>query len=92
MLGTPAQGVAGVLLGMAARRDAVDLLRAPAPPKAIIAGRDDQIIRLTDLQALTAQLPHLSLRVLDDAGHLPMIEQPDATTAALRDLLSYWKR
>jgi pimeloyl-ACP methyl ester carboxylesterase len=92
MLGTPAQGVAGVLLGMAARRDAVDLLRAPAPPKAIIAGRNDQIIRLTDLQALTAQLPHLSLRVLDDAGHLPMIEQPDATTAALRDLLSYWKR
>jgi pimeloyl-ACP methyl ester carboxylesterase len=92
MLSTPAQGVAGVLQGMAARPDAVDLLRAPAPPKAIIAGRDDQIIRLTDLQALTAQMPHLSLRVIDDAGHLPMIEQPDATTAALRDVLSYWKR
>jgi pimeloyl-ACP methyl ester carboxylesterase len=92
MLNTPPQGVAGVLLGMAARPDAVDLLRAPAPPKALIAGRDDQIVRLTDLQALTAQLPHLNLRVIDDAGHLPMVEQPDATTAALRELLSYWKR
>jgi len=92
MLKTPAQGVAGVLSGMAARPDSVDLLRVPAPPKALIAGRDDQIVRLADLQALTAQMPHLRLIVIDDAGHLPMIEQPDATTAALRDLLTYWKR
>lgn len=92
MLNTPAQGVAGVLLGMAARPDAVGLLRIPTPPKALIAGRDDQIVRLADLQALTAQMPHLRLTVIDGAGHLPMIEQPDATTAALRDLLIYWKR
>lgn len=92
MLNTPAQGVAGVLLGMAARPDSVDLLRNPAPPKAIIAGREDQIIRLADLQALATQMPHLSLHVIDEAGHLPMLEQPDATTAALRALLTYWLR
>ncbi len=92
MLNTSPQGVSGMLLGMADRPDAVDLLRDPAPPKAIIAGRDDQIVRLADLQTLAAQLPHLNLRVIDEAGHLPMIEQPDATTATLRDLLAYWKR
>ncbi|MGQ9849006.1 MAG: alpha/beta fold hydrolase [Aggregatilineaceae bacterium] len=92
MLNTPAQGVAGVLLGMAARPDSVDLLRIPTPPKAIIAGRDDQIVKLDSLRALAAQIPHLRLQVIDDAGHLPMIEQPDATTAALRQILTYWKR
>jgi pimeloyl-ACP methyl ester carboxylesterase len=88
MLKTPPQGVAGVLGGMAARPDAVDVLRRPDPPKAILAGRDDQIVRLADLQALVAELPHVALRVIDGAGHLPMIEQPEATTAALRAFLA----
>lgn len=88
MLRTPPQGVAGVLDGMAARPDAVDMLRPPAPPKAILAGREDQIVRLADLQALVAELPHVALHVMDGAGHLPMIEQPEATTAALRAFLA----
>ncbi len=88
MLRTPPQGVAGVLSGMAARPDAVDALRPLDPPKAILAGRDDQIVRLADLQALVAELPHVALHVIDGAGHLPMIEQPEATTAALRAFLA----
>jgi len=30
-------------------------------------------------------IPYAQLRVLEDAGHLPSLEQPEATTAALRD-------
>ncbi len=88
MLKTPPQGVAGVLGGMAVRPDAVDVLRPLDPPKAILAGREDQIVKLADLQALVADLPHVALRVIDGAGHLPMIEQPEATTAALRAFLA----
>jgi len=65
----------------------VDVLRPLVPPKAILAGRDDQIVPLADLQALVAELPHVALHVIDGAGHLPMIEQPEATTAALRAFL-----
>ena len=93
MLKTPPQGVAGVLGGMAARAGAVDVLRPPAPPKAILAGRDDQIIPLADLRALVTGLPHIALHVIDGAGHLPMIEQPEATTAVLRSFLAaLWGR
>ncbi len=88
MLKTPPQGVASVLSGMAARPDAVNVLRPLTPPKAILAGRDDQIVRLADLQALVAELPHVALHVIDGAGHLPMIEQPEATSAALRAFLA----
>ncbi len=90
MLNTAPEGVAGALRGMAARPDAVNVLREPVPPKAIIAGREDQIVKLDDLEELAAAMPHLALKVVDGAGHLPMIEQPQPTAAALRALLDAW--
>ena len=33
-------------------------------------------------------IPYAELRILTDAGHLPTLERPDATTAALRDWLA----
>ncbi len=55
-------------------------------PTAIIWGRDDPWIPLASGEALHAALPDAEWHIIDDAGHLPMDEQP----AAFNDILLAW--
>jgi pimeloyl-ACP methyl ester carboxylesterase len=52
-------------------------------PSAIIWGREDPWIPLASGEALHAALPDAEWHIIDDAGHLPMEEQPDAFNAVL---------
>jgi pimeloyl-ACP methyl ester carboxylesterase len=87
MVGTPPAGVAGSQQGMAARPDAVETLRAAPIPMAVIAGAHDQIVKPDMIVKWLDSAPHLRLVWIDGAGHMPMIEQPEATTAAQREFL-----
>ena len=60
-----------------------DVLRVPA---VIIWGRDDPWIPLASGEALRDALPDAEWHIIDDAGHLPMEEQP----AAFNDILITW--
>jgi pimeloyl-ACP methyl ester carboxylesterase len=55
-------------------------------PTLIIWGREDRWIRLASGEALRAALPDASWAIIDDAGHLPMEEQP----AAFNETLLAW--
>jgi pimeloyl-ACP methyl ester carboxylesterase len=57
-----------------------DLLRVPT---LVVWGRRDAWIPLESGEALRAALPDAEWRIIDDAGHLPMEEQPEAFNAAL---------
>jgi pimeloyl-ACP methyl ester carboxylesterase len=57
-----------------------DLVRVPT---LIIWGREDPWIPLKSGEALQAALPEAQWHIIDDAGHMPMQEQPDAFNAAL---------
>ncbi|GAA5148474.1 alpha/beta hydrolase [Microbacterium pseudoresistens] len=48
----------------------------------LIWGRQDGIIPASTSRAWTDALPHTRLTVIDDAGHLPHVEQPEAFRAA----------
>jgi pimeloyl-ACP methyl ester carboxylesterase len=92
MVKTSPEGVAGSLLGMADRMDSTDNLRNVTVPTIVIAGSDDGIIKQDMIQDLLASLPHADLVQIEGAGHLPMIERPDETTAALRRFLDHMPR
>ncbi|HYN48560.1 MAG TPA: alpha/beta fold hydrolase [Candidatus Nanopelagicales bacterium] len=57
-----------------------DMLRAPT---LIIWGRGDPWIPLASGEALRAALPDAAWQIVDNAGHLPMEEQPEAFNAVL---------
>ncbi len=69
---------------LATRPDQQDNLKLVNVPSLILCGKEDRLCPL-DRHVLLAQLiPGARLEVIDGAGHLPTLEQPEATTTALR--------
>ena len=80
-------GIAGSLRGMAGRPDSVETLRSANVPAVVIAGVEDQIAALDVMQRMASTIPGAYLVKIAGAGHIPMVEQPEVTTSALRDFL-----
>ena len=56
-------------------------------PALVLWGVHDAIFPAWQAHAAAARLPHGRLAVLPDCGHLPHVERPRETTAALVDFL-----
>jgi 3-oxoadipate enol-lactonase len=87
MTGTAPEGAAAALRGRAERRDYRDLLATVTVPTLILVGRDDEFTPVSDAEAMHARVPDSTLAIVDDAGHLPNLEQPDETNRVLRAFL-----
>ena len=87
ILNTPPSGIIGALHGMAARPDSHPILSTIGVPVLIVTGDKDQIIPLAKAEAMTALFPKATLKVIAGAGHMTMLEQPVATTAAIDEFL-----
>jgi 3-oxoadipate enol-lactonase len=87
ILNTQPAGIIGALKGMAARADFTTLLPAIDVPVLIVAGDQDQIIAPAKAQAMAALIPNATLAPIENAGHMPMLEQPEATTAVMHIFL-----
>ncbi len=88
MLNTQPTGIIGSLQGMALRPDSTELLRNATLPILLLAGGRDQIVPQERTKALAAMVPKAKLALMDQAGHMPMLEQPEATTTAIRQFLN----
>jgi pimeloyl-ACP methyl ester carboxylesterase len=88
MLATKPSGVMGALRGMALRSDSSDLLPLIDVPTLILCGDSDKIVPPARAESMAAALPNATLITIENAGHLPMLEQPHATTLALRTFLN----
>ncbi|MCQ8780848.1 3-oxoadipate enol-lactonase [Mangrovibrevibacter kandeliae] len=79
---TPEQGYVGTIMGI---RDAdlTEATRALAQPVLCIVGDQDGSTP-PDLVRAMAELIGVPLEVIKDAGHIPCVEQPEATTALIR--------
>ena len=73
------------MITRADRWPALDTLRAPA---LLLWGRHDQFSGVDRALAIAARAPSASLVVLEDCGHLPTLEQPEASTRAARAWLT----
>ena len=74
-------------LALRDRPDYEDVLRAVSCPSLILCGRHDVLCPVQRHQDMHAMIPHSRLVIIEEAGHLPTIEEPDRVTQALRDLL-----
>ena len=64
------------------RPDASDVLSALQVPTLILCGRQDIWSTPSQHEAMQKRVPHATLAVIDDAGHMAPMERPDEVAAA----------
>lgn len=72
---------------LARRRRFYQLLASIQAPALLIAGREDRLVPLSSVQAIADRRPDWELAVLDDLGHVPMMEDPTTTLAIIEGWL-----
>ena len=88
MAATPVPGILGALSAMRDRPDSTPVLASLAGlPTLVVVGEADQITPPAVGRAMAAAIPGGRLALIPDAGHLPPVEQPGATTRVLAEFL-----
>jgi pimeloyl-ACP methyl ester carboxylesterase len=87
VLQTDPAGAAAVQRGMAARRDYSNDLANITVPTLIIAGREDGVRTPADAEFIARGIEGSELVVIEDAGHLMNMEQPDVFNDSVLDFL-----
>jgi pimeloyl-ACP methyl ester carboxylesterase len=70
-----------------ARTDLRPILHQIAIPTAIVVGAEDRMTPVELSKEMHELIPGSSLRIINDCGHLPPIEKPEAMAGILLDLL-----
>lgn len=70
-------------LALKNRRDHQDTLRRYARPALVLCGREDKLCPVERHELMHSLLPNSTLTIIEGAGHLPTLEKPTETTAAL---------
>lgn len=83
----PAEALISGVKAMALRSDRTSVLKASAFPVLIIAGQQDQLVPIEKSRELFTAVPNAQTVVLENAGHLGMIESPDEVITAIRGFM-----
>ncbi|MFK7743594.1 MAG: alpha/beta fold hydrolase [Roseobacter sp.] len=70
------------------RADQQATLRKCKVPTLVLCGAHDALCPVKRHEFMAELIPYATLRVLEDAGHMPTLEQPEQTTQALRDWMA----
>jgi pimeloyl-ACP methyl ester carboxylesterase len=70
------------------RADRSSVFKTLSVPTLFLWGRHDRFSPPERAQASAAGVPRARVVVVEDCGHLPTLEQPDAATSAIREWLS----
>jgi pimeloyl-ACP methyl ester carboxylesterase len=89
MTTTSAVGAAAVQRGRAERRDHTPILGDIHCPTLVIVGEEDGFTPVATAEYMHARIPGSILKVIEKAGHLPNMEQPEKFNAALREFLGH---
>jgi len=85
---TPAQGIKAALLAMARRPDMTPYLYEVDVPTLVLIGDQDRATPPERSLAIKEALPHARVVQVPGAGHMPMLEAPDAVSNALEQWLA----
>jgi pimeloyl-ACP methyl ester carboxylesterase len=85
---TPPETMARALLGMAARPDAEPVLRTIDVPALIVVGAEDAITNRGQAEFLARGIRGARMETIENAGHLPNLEQTDVFNRVLHSFLS----
>jgi YbgC/YbaW family acyl-CoA thioester hydrolase len=84
MAASPVAGLVGALAAMRDRPDSTALLpELNGLPTLVIVGDEDELTPPTQARAMVDAIPGASLVVIRSAGHLPTVERPVESTAAI---------
>ncbi|HYP27161.1 MAG TPA: alpha/beta fold hydrolase [Blastocatellia bacterium] len=81
------QGIAAAQRGMATRNDSTYVLIGIDCPTLIIVGSEDSLTPPSEAEALRNGIPHSRMRVIEGAGHMSNMEQPEQFNSALIEFL-----
>ena len=81
-------GIVGALKALRDRPDATPFLRQIAVPTLVIVGRDDALTPLPTAEKLAAGISGARLVIIEKAGHLSNMEQPEGFSEAVRAFLA----
>ena len=70
------------------RPDQQKTMRRVKIPALILAGAQDTLVPVRRQEFTAGLMPFGQMKLIDDAGHLPTLEQPEAVTAALEAFLN----
>jgi pimeloyl-ACP methyl ester carboxylesterase len=84
----PPQAIAGAQRGMAARAATTDVLATIAVPTLVITGEEDAVTGPEVGRELAAGIPGARFLLVEEAGHLSNLEQPEIVNEALLDFLA----
>ncbi|TNF17950.1 MAG: alpha/beta fold hydrolase [Rhodobacteraceae bacterium] len=68
---------------LASRPDQQETLRSYTGPALVLCGRDDALCPVARHELMHGLIDGSTLSIVENAGHLPTLEQPEHTTAAL---------
>ncbi len=74
-------------LALQSRIDQCDTLASFRGPSLVLMGKHDELCPLDRHQLMNKLLVNSQLCIIDNAGHLPCLEQPEQTNAALKQWL-----
>jgi pimeloyl-ACP methyl ester carboxylesterase len=83
MARTPPRAVVGTLRGLAVRPDRTAQLAGITAPTLVLASREDQLIPFEESEAMARSMPAAKLMTIEGSGHVPPLENPKATSAAM---------
>ncbi|MDQ3223946.1 MAG: alpha/beta fold hydrolase [Gemmatimonadota bacterium] len=88
MSSTPVAGIVGALTAMRDREGSESLLATLADiPTLVVVGEADALTPPPQARAMAKSIPGAQIAIIPGAGHLPPVEQPEATTERLREFL-----
>ena len=85
---TSPEGAINALQAMKERPDSTPILEKISVPTLIIHGEDDQIIPVDEVMEMQSQIPGSNLYILENAGHLPNMEQSDVFNGLVAEFLA----
>jgi 3-oxoadipate enol-lactonase len=88
MLQTKPEGAAAALRGMAQREDQTERLSQIDVPTLIVVGREDAITPVADSEKMHQAIANSKLIVIENAGHVSNIEQPEQFNRAMIEFLA----
>ncbi|MEJ2104286.1 MAG: alpha/beta hydrolase [Ignavibacteriaceae bacterium] len=80
-------GVKGCLLAMASRTDTTGYLSNIKLPTLIISGSEDKLTPPSVMKPMSDQIPNSKFVIVDGAGHMTPIENPEFVNKSIKDFL-----
>lgn len=81
------EGIIAALGAMRDRPDSTALLSQIEVPTLIVHGKQDQVIPPSEAEAMAKAIANSKLNLVDNAGHLPNVEQPEEFNRILTNFL-----